>query len=294
MRRWRCVLSTGSEESGLLSDDLYKDSLEEAMSTSGIEDLFDLTGKIAIVTGAARGLGRAFAEAMAEAGADVVCSDILTEELKETVKIIEKIGRKVLALQVDVTQEDDIKMMVNETVRQFGRLDIIVNNAGIIEKPCLAHELSLEEWNRVIAVNLTGVFLCAREAARVMMKQKSGKIINISSTGGFTGASPPIPPAPAYIAAKGAVVNLTRELALEYAPFGINVNSIAPGFFSTELTAELAQDEEFVKSLKELLPLSQKIGIASDLKGTAIYLASKASDFVTGHILVADQGFLAK
>jgi gluconate 5-dehydrogenase len=258
-----------------------------------MKDLFDLKGKTAIITGAGDGLGRAFAEAMAEAGANVVCTGRRIENTSKTENMIKKFGVKTLAMQVDVSVEEQVKEMVSKTLEHFQRLDIIFNNAGIGGELIPAHELSLETWNKVLAVNLTGVFLCAREAAKVMMRQKSGKIINIASIFGLVGSSPPPSPNPVYPATKGGVINLTRELALEYAPFGINVNAMAPGFVATHLADGKASDPEYIKMLEPSIPLN---GVAhpKDLKGTAIYLASKASDYMTGHTLVVDGGYTIK
>jgi gluconate 5-dehydrogenase len=258
-----------------------------------MNDLFDLTGKVAIITGAGDGLGRGFAEAMAEAGAHVVCTGRRIENTSQTAEMIKEIGVKTLAIQVDVSEEEQVKEMVGKTVEHFGRLDIIFNNAGIGGEIVPAHELSLETWHRVIAVNLTGVFLCAREAAKVMMKQKSGKIINIASIFGLVGSSPPPAPNPVYPAAKGGVINLTRELALEYAPFGINVNAIAPGHVATHLADGKASDPEYIKMLEPSIPLNG-VALPKDFKGTAIYLASKASDYMTGHTIVVDGGYTIK
>jgi len=253
---------------------------------------FNLDGRVALVTGAANGLGVAFAEAMAEAGASVACADIDGEGLKKTVKKMEEIGRKALAVICDVSKEEEVKRMMKATVDAFGRLDILFNNAGIAEEmPKPLHEYTTEEWNRILAVDLQGVFFCAREGLKIMVKQKSGKIINIASIYGLAGSSS-IMPIPAYAAAKGAVVNLTRELGLEYAPLGINVNAICPGFYRTKLGGG-SDDPDFVKAVREFVPMG-KMAEPEDLKGTAIYLASSASDYMCGQMIVTDGGILAK
>ena len=257
-----------------------------------ITDLFSLKGKVALVTGASSGLGIAFAEAMAEAGADVVCAARRKELLDETVKKIEGIGRKSLAVATDVTKEEDVQNLVNKVMEQFGRIDILINNAGIADTPSPAHMIPIEEWDKVVAVNLRGSFLMAKEVLKVMVNQKSGKVINISSTWGNVGSSTIIP-LPAYTATKGAIINLTRELALEYAPLGININCMAPGFFQSELGGGAYHNPEFVEIAAKTIPMG-KIGEAGDLKGSVLYLASRASDFVTGHTLVIDGGYLAK
>lgn len=253
---------------------------------------FNLDGRVALVTGAANGLGVAFAEAMAEAGAAVACADIDGEGLKKTVKKMEEIGRKALAVICDVSKEEEVQRMMKATVEAFGRLDILFNNAGIAEEmPKPLHEYTTEEWNRILAVDLQGVFFCAREGLKIMVKQKSGKIINIASIYGLAGSSS-IMPIPAYAAAKGAVVNLTRELGLEYAPLGINVNAICPGFYRTKLGGG-SDDPDFVKAVREFVPMG-KMAEPEDLKGTAIYLASSASDYMCGQMIVTDGGILAK
>ena len=256
---------------------------------------FNLDGKVAIVTGAAGGLGAAFAEAMAEAGADVVCADINHQGLEETVGKIKKIGRKAVAVICDVSKEADVVRMVKETVDTFGRLDILFNNAGIADPklsgaPMLMHEYATEWWNGVLAVDLQGVFYCAREALKVMVRQKSGKIINIASIWGLAGSSS-IMPIPAYTAAKGAVVNLTRELGLEYAPMGINVNAICPGFYITNLGGY--DNPDFVATATAFTP-SGRLANPEEIKGVAIFLASQASDYICGQMIVADGGISAK
>jgi len=253
---------------------------------------FNLEGKVALITGGANGLGLSFAEAMAVAGADVACADIDTKGLDAAVKKIEKIGAKAKAIVCDVTKEADVKEMIKETVDAFGRLDILFNNAGIAEEdPKLLHEYTTEEWDRILAVDLQGVFYCAREALKIMVSQKSGKIINIASVWGLVGSSG-LFPVPAYNAAKGAVVNLTRELGLEYASMGINVNAICPGFYRTALGGG-SDDPEFVKGVQGFVPMG-KMAEPEDLKGTAIYLASEASDYMCGQVVVTDGGIYAK
>jgi len=253
---------------------------------------FNLEGKVALVTGAAKGLGAVFAEAMAEAGASVACADIDAESMEKTVRRIEKLGSKAIAILCDVSKEDDVKKMMERTLNAFGRLDILFNNAGIAEEvPKRLHEYSTEEWNRILAVDLQGVFFCAREALKVMVKQRSGKIINISSIFGLGGSSG-IFPVPAYNAAKGAVCNLTRELGIEYASMGINVNAICPGFYRTDLGGG-SDAPDFVKAVEEFVPAA-RMAEPEELKGTAIYLASEASDYMCGQMIVTDGGILAK
>ncbi|MCZ7664558.1 MAG: SDR family oxidoreductase [Thermoleophilia bacterium] len=259
----------------------------------GLQDIFGLDGKIALVTGAASGLGMVFAEAMAECGADVVVSDIDTEGLKTTTAKVEALGRKTLALRCDVTNEDEVARMVDQTVAAFGRIDILFNNAGVADKePKRLHELTTEEWRRVLDVDLNGVFYCAREVLKVMVRQRSGKVINIASIWGLAGSSS-LMPIPVYNTAKGAVVNLTRELGLEYAPLGINVNAICPGFFVTRISDGAFDDPEFVRTVSDFAPIGRPAA-AAELKGTAIFLASSASDYMCGSLLVNDGGILAK
>jgi len=254
-----------------------------------VKDLcFEILGRTAIVTGASSGLGVTFAETLAESGVDVVIAARRYDKLVEVAKRLERLGRRVIPVQTDVTKEEDVNRMVRTAVENFGRVDILVNNAGAATvSPSI--EMSLEEWNRVINVNLTGVFLCARAAAKEMMKRKYGKIINIASIYGAVGDVFPSAP---YYATKGAVINLTRAFAIEWAPCKINVNAIAPGFFPSEMTAPIFKDEKTLGYIVSKTPLG-RTGDPMDLKAALLYLASPASDYVTGQTFFVDGGWTA-
>ena len=254
-----------------------------------MELCFDIKGQTAIVTGASSGLGVTFAESLAERGLNLA---IAARRYEKLVKVAEDISSKydvkVIPVKTDVTQEEQVINMVNTTIEKFGSLEILVNNAGIASlSPSI--DMSLEEWKKVIDVNLTGVFLCARTAAREMIKKKYGKIVNIASIYGAVGD---IFPAAPYYASKGAVINLTRALAIEWAPYKINVNAIAPGFFPSEMTAPIFQDEKAMKRILSRTPLG-RTGEPLDLKAALIYLASPASNYVTGQTIFADGGWTA-
>jgi NAD(P)-dependent dehydrogenase (short-subunit alcohol dehydrogenase family) len=252
---------------------------------------FNLDGRVAVVTGAASGLGIEFSEAMAEAGADVVCSDVNEGACEETAERVRGLGRDALAVRCDVSKEDDVKAMVERAVERFGGVDVLFNNAGIADAAPV-HEYPTENWHQVIDVDLHGVYYCARECLKVMVGQGSGKIINIASIWGLAGASS-VFPIPAYNAAKGAVVNLTRELGLEYATQGIQVNAICPGFFRSRLAGVAYDDPDFVSAITEFTPM-KRVAEASEIRGAAIFVASAASENMTGQMLVLDGGVLAK
>jgi gluconate 5-dehydrogenase len=261
---------------------------------------FDLRGKVALVTGAGRGLGRAFAQFLAEAGADVVCVSRSREPLEKTAELVEHCGSRALSLVADVSKPEEVAHMVTDTLSHFGKLDIAINNAGVIHKPRRFHELPLEEWNYLIAVDLTGVFMCMQKEIEAMTKQQNGTIINITSILGLVGLDPELMPRASYMAAKHGVIGLTRQAALEYARDYIRVNAIAPGWFAgtdlgRERLAGKAPEEFQLREQKiiEFTPLRRK-GNIEELKGLLLYLASDASSFVTGQVFVADGGWTAR
>ncbi len=250
--------------------------------------LFDLSGRVAIVTGAGRGLGRVMALALSAAGADVVVSSRTAEEL-EAVRdeIIAATGRRSEAITADCTDEAGCEAMVAETLARLGSIDILVNNAGInIRKPVL--ELTAEEYRRVLATNLEGYFNCARAAGRRMVEQRHGKVINISSIMGTVA----LPTQAAYASAKGGVEQLTKVMALEWATAGVQVNAIAPTYFETELTRPLFEDSERNAFITGRTPMG-RWGQPHELAGAVIFLASGASDYITGHTLAVDGGWTA-
>lgn len=255
--------------------------------------MFRLEGKTAFITGAGGGLGREFAEAMAEAGADVVCADLDLAAAEATAKLVDAHGSKGLALHCDVSSEEGVRDTFADAKRVFGKVDILFNNAGIADRvPARLHEYATGDWHRVIDVDLHGVFYCAREGLKLMVEQGHGKIINVASIWGLAGASS-VMPIPAYNTAKGAVVNLTRELGLQYAADGIQVNALCPGFYRTGISDGAYDDPDFVAALTEFTPMG-RIAEASEIRGPALFLASAASDYMTGQTLVVDGGCLAK
>ncbi len=247
--------------------------------------LFDLEDKVAIVTGASRGLGRAIACGLAEAGADIVASDVL--DTTDTVHEIKERGRKALGLKVDVSNTSDVDTMVSRTIKDFDQVDILVNNAGIL-KTNNAEDFDQKDWDNVLQVNLTGQFLCAQAVGKQMIKQKSGKIINISSIAGLAGYATSAP----YSASKAGVISLTKTLAAEWGKHNIKVNSICPGVFATDMTEEYLKSEEFKNRINRNVPL-ERYAEPEELIGTVIFLASAASEYVTGHSVVVDGGWTA-
>jgi len=262
------------------------------------KNIFDLSGRVALITGGGSGLGRAFCEAMSKYGADVACVGRIESKLKETVELIKRYRHKSIAVKADVSRPDEVENMINKVVARFGTIDILFNNAGITSQPTRVGETPIEDWDRVIATNLRGVFLCMRAVLPLMVKQKRGSIINISSIGAFGGAEPEVAPA-AYGASKAGVIALTKFAAVEYAKDGIRINCIAPGMHRTGLGTksrpELAKErEEFLKKLVSMNIPMGRIAEANELEGLAVFLASDASSFVTGSVFVQDGGQSAK
>jgi NAD(P)-dependent dehydrogenase (short-subunit alcohol dehydrogenase family) len=251
-----------------------------------VNQLFDLSGRVAIVTGGGRGLGRQLATAVAEAGADVaVCSRSL-ESCEESAAAIEALGRRSLALRCDVRSEDEVNATVAQVVQEFGRVDILVNNAGTVWSDW-PETTPLSGWQKVIDVNLTGPFLFARAAGIAMIQEGGGKIVNIASVAAFGGAPPEVMNAISYQASKGGLVSFTRDLACKWARHNIHVNAIAPGWFPSDMTESLLNAHE--QRLVERVPLG-RLGGEDDLKGAVVYLSSRASDWVTGTTLIVDGG----
>jgi NAD(P)-dependent dehydrogenase (short-subunit alcohol dehydrogenase family) len=249
---------------------------------------FDVTGKIALVTGAARGLGNAIAIALAQAGADVALGlrDIKSGgELAETIKAL---GRRVLPLQMDVTRPEEIQRAVAEVERQFGRIDILVNNAGI-GPPNRAEEVTEKDFDLTLAINLKGTFFVSQAVGRVMIKNRFGRIINLSSQAGFVG----LPTESVYCMTKAAIAHLTKCLAVEWGQHGITVNAVAPTFIRTPGTVKWLADDTFRNDLLAKIPLG-RVGDPVDVSGAVVFLASPAADLITGTTLLIDGGFTAR
>ncbi len=248
------------------------------------ENLFDLTGKVAIVTGASRGLGQCFARALAKAGADLVITSRRPDSLTAFGEEIGRLGRRTLPVALDVRDHGSIERMVEVAHEHYGKIDILVNNAGCnVRKPAV--DVTWEDWNLVLDTNLRGTFFVAQEVARRMIPRRCGRIINIGSVTavfGYAGIAP-------YCASRGGVKQLTMSLADDWGVHGITVNCLAPGWFKTAQTAILYEDEEWVKYLTDRIPLKRP-GEPADLDGAIVFLASDASEYITGQTLLVDGG----
>jgi NAD(P)-dependent dehydrogenase (short-subunit alcohol dehydrogenase family) len=250
-----------------------------------MQDLFDLSGKVAIVTGASRGLGQYFGRALAKAGADLVITSRKLSSLTDFRKEIESLGRKALAVQVDVLSQSDIENMVLAAIEGYGKIDILVNNAGLnIRSP--SADFSWEDWDTVLDTNLKGNFFCAQAVAKEMLKRKYGRIINMGSCTcvfGMEGIAP-------YAASRGGVLMMTKSLAAEWGKYGITVNVLAPGWFKTAQNAALYENKQWAEYITSRIPLNRP-GLPHDLDGTVIFLASDASAYITGQMIFVDGGF---
>ncbi|HKN16934.1 MAG TPA: SDR family oxidoreductase [Candidatus Sulfotelmatobacter sp.] len=250
-----------------------------------VKQLFDLTGRVAVVSGGSIGLGRQMAEGLAEMGANLVLCARKKERCEQAAEELRALGVQVLALGCDVRDRAAIQAVVDATLASFGRIDILVNNAGV-SWAAPVEEMTLEQWDKVLSTNLTGTFLFCQAAGKAMLAQRSGKIINLASVAGLGGASAELQ-AIGYHASKGGVIAFTKDLACKWAPHNIQVNAIAPGWFPTHMSEWVIQHRK--DSLLTKIPLG-RFGGDDDLKGAVVFLASAASAYVTGHVLVVDGG----
>ncbi len=250
----------------------------------------DLKNKVAIVTGARRGMGKSHALTLAKAGAKVVVSDISQEDCKQVIDEIKKQGGKAIAIKCDVSKKQEVEEMVKKTIENFSKIDILINNAGICQfKPFL--ELTEQEWDKTLNINLKGYFLCAQSVAKQMAKQKKGVIVNIASIAmgqvgvGFFNMVH-------YCASKGGIVGMTEALALELAPFGIRVNAVAPGAIDTPMIDPVKSDPKTMEAILTKIPLS-RVGKPQEVSNLVLFLASDESSYITGSTVVIDGGWLA-
>jgi NAD(P)-dependent dehydrogenase (short-subunit alcohol dehydrogenase family) len=250
--------------------------------------MFDLTGKVAVVTGGAGGLGRPISVGLAKAGADVVVDDLAVANPQAVADEIKGLGRKALAVSYDVTSAEAMKEMVDLVVKQFGKIDILMNTAGINCR-FSAEEMPSEEYEKVVRFNTLGTFLPCQAVGKVMIEQRKGKIINMGSVRGWVA---PAMGGTAYATSKGGVHQLTRTLAVEWAKYGINVNAIAPALIMTDMTREFLSKPEIYSKMTAEIPLG-RLGAPEDIVGPIVLLASDASDFITGQIIYVDGGLYA-
>jgi len=250
-----------------------------------VRQLLDLTGRVAIITGGSIGLGRQMAEGLAEMGANLVLCARKAERCQEAAEQLQQLGIQAMSLACDVTNQASVQELVEATIAQFGKIDILINNAGI-SWGAPVEDMRLDDWNKVVETNLTGSFLCAQAVGRMMIRHGRGKIINIASVAGLGGAPPELP-AIGYHASKGGVISFTKDLACKWAAHNIQVNAIAPGWFPTHMSSRIIErhQELFLSHIP-----ARRFGNEHDLKGAAVFLASDASNYVTGHVLVVDGG----
>ena len=254
-------------------------------------DLFDLSGRVAVVTGGGRGIGLDLAMGLAEAGADVVVASRKLANCEAAAEQIRKLGRSAQALAVDMSKPASIDAFADALETAVPRLDVLVNNAGVTwGAPVL--DYPMEAWDKVYGVNVRGLWQLSQRVARRMKEQGGGVIINVTSVGGFKGAPDAAQPAIAYNSSKGAVITLTKDMAVKLAPFGIRVNAIAPGPFLTDMMSHVRKSPAALAMMTRAVPLA-RVGERDDLKGVAVFLASAASSYITGHTLPVDGGMMA-
>jgi NAD(P)-dependent dehydrogenase (short-subunit alcohol dehydrogenase family) len=259
--------------------------LEEALMEA---DTFSLNGKIALVSGAGRGIGRSIAVGLAKAGADLVVFSRTKEQFQATASEIKGLGRRALGMRVDVSKREDVANMVEMSVREFGRLDVLVNNAGLNPSYTFIERVKDKHWDQIMDVNLRGAFNCCREVIPIMKEQGRGCIINVASVAGLKALYKCAP----YTASKGGLVQLTRTMAIELAPFNIRANVLAPGFVGTELTEGLLTDPEENERVLSLIPMG-RTGEAHEIAPAVVFLASDAASYITGAVLCVDGGWSA-
>jgi NAD(P)-dependent dehydrogenase (short-subunit alcohol dehydrogenase family) len=249
---------------------------------------FDLSGRTALVTGATQGIGNALALGLANAGANVIVVSRRPDACEATVKEIKEMGVDALAVPTDVTDYDAVQRMTETAVNKFDKIDILVNNAGsaVTKK---AEDLTMEEWDRVVDIDLRAAFMVAQSVGRVMIKQQGGRIINIVSVYGYVGSKLVLP----YVAAKGGLAQMTKGLALEWAKHNINVNAFVPGYIITPINKKEFEDEKIHRAITSKIPM-RRLGNTEEMIGSVVYLASDAADYVTGSVIAADGGWLCQ
>ncbi len=252
-------------------------------------DLFSLKEKVVIVTGGSKGLGLMMAEGLAEAGANLVLCARNLDQCEKSAEKITELGVKTLPLRCDITNPDEVEILVDKTLSKFEHIDVLINNAGYAwEEP--PEDVSLEKWNQTFAVNTTGTFLCSQAAGRQMIKQGGGKIINIISVGGMASLDPEVANSVPYTSSKGAVAAFTRDLSRKWCKHNINVNAIAPGYFATKMSKYVIEHRgpQMMRAIH-----MKRLGEKDEIKGVAVFLSSAASNYITGQILAVDGGVLA-
>jgi 2-dehydro-3-deoxy-D-gluconate 5-dehydrogenase len=253
-----------------------------------ISNLFSLTGRRALVTGASRGLGKAMAEALAGAGADVVCATTHAGGASDTIAAVRTLGREAWEVVADLSDRDAVARMAADVDRAAGQIDILVNNAGLNRRRAAA-EYAIDDWDLVMRTNLDATFLLCQHFGRAMIARQQGKIVNVASLLSFSGGIT----VPAYTASKHAVAGLTKAFANEWARSGVQINAIAPGYFRTDNTEALQNDEVRSEQINARIPAG-RWGEPSDLAGAVVFLSSRASDYVNGHLLVVDGGWMSR